>query len=272
MSLDPRFLRPGYGVERSGLHKRRRFRIVFAAAVMLVAAAVVLSVMAYRFITNPDRFHVRQIIVQGAEFADREEIEARVRELTDSNVLLVDLEEVCRAVEQLPWVEKAKARKVLPDTLQIAVVERLPVVYVVLGDRIYLADESGILIDEWRPEHPFIGPPVVRGFDGLSREETRERVRLAAVLLKELRQRRPEWYDRISEVLADQPRRLTVLLRDTDTPIIVGDTEITERLEKYFSIEEELKRRYDTLEYIDVRFDRRLYAKPVGRVHDGQAP
>lgn len=274
MSLDPRFLRPSRGVERSGVQRSRKYRLVVAAVVVLMAAAVGFSVLAYRFITHPDRFRVREIIVQGAEFSDVEEVKAEVLELTNSNVLLVDLDEVCRRIEQLPWIETAKARKVLPDSLQLSLVERVPTVLVLMDgdDQIHLADNTGLMIDKLRPEHPFTNLPIVRGVAQLSIGETSELASIAASLLEELKRQRPDWHDRISEVNVYQPDRLYVILNDSNTPILVGDKDLTERLGKYFSIEASLKQRYDNPEYIDVRFDRRLYVKPASGERNGQTP
>jgi len=270
VSRDPHFLRPGRGVERGSLRRKRRYRLVVAAGVLLLAAAVVLSLMAYSFVTNPRQFTVSRILVEGAEFADRELVEATVRELTGGNVLMVDLREVCAAVERLPWVRRAQARKVLPDTLQLTLDERLPTAYVLLGGEIFLTDGTGTVIDRLRPEHPFIGLPVIRGVDGLPEAELQERLRLATAMLDELRRQRPAWYDRVSEIEVAEPRRLSVLLGDRTAPIIVGDRDAVARLGKYFSIEAELDRRYDSPEYIDVRYERRLYIKPGGEEALGQ--
>ena len=56
MSLDPRFHRPDRGVERSGVQRRRRYRLVLALGVVIAAAAVIFTVVAYQFLTHPDRF------------------------------------------------------------------------------------------------------------------------------------------------------------------------------------------------------------------------
>jgi cell division septal protein FtsQ len=265
MARDPHFLRPGRGVERSRIKRRRRVLLLLFLAVALVGAAAGLTLAAYQFLTSPESFQVRKIIVDGAEFASTDEISEAVRKLTEGNVLLVDLKQVRTAVESHPWVKAAQVRKVLPDTLQISVVERIPTACVILEGEIYLTDESGSLIDRLKPEHPFIGLPLIGGLDGLEPERRHERLALAVAMLSDLRQRKPAWFERLSEIYPEPLMHSRLRLRDMDCLFLVdcSDEDLIGQLEKYFSVEASIRKRYNKIDYIDLRFDRRLVVKTV---------
>jgi cell division septal protein FtsQ len=263
MPRDPHFLRPGRGVERSRAGRRRRVLLVFIFAFALVAGGAVLTLTTYQYLTNPESFQVRKIIIEGAEFAPQEEIADAVRQLTAGNVLLVDLKQVRSAVESHPWVAEATVRKVLPDTLQIGISERVPTACVILEGEIYLTDDSGILIDKLRPEHPFIGLPVIGGIDSLEPDKRRERIALAASMLSDLKRRRSHWYERLSEIYPEPLRRTRLRFKDMDCDFLVdAETgELVGSLGKYFDIEASIRKRYNKIDYIDLRFDRRLVVK-----------
>ncbi|HUX06793.1 MAG TPA: FtsQ-type POTRA domain-containing protein [Acidobacteriota bacterium] len=263
MSRDPHFLRPGHGVERSKARRKRRFLLVSALALILIGAAFGMTLAAYQFLTNPESFKVSEILIEGAEFASHAEIAETVRQLTAGNVLLVDLQQVRAAVEAHPWVREARVRKVLPDTLQITVDERHPTALVILQGEIFLTDGSGILIDRFRPEHPFIGLPLIGAVDGLEPEERTNRLRLATDMLGDLKLRRPDWFEVLSEIYVAPLKKMKLRLNSIDCDFFFdgGRGDLVDSLEKYFSVEASIHRLYNKIDYIDLRFDRRLVIK-----------
>lgn len=260
---DPRFLRSTVAVHRSGA--RRSGRAVAAIAIMILFAGIGAAILGYLYFTAPSQFVVRTLVINGAVFADEAAIRAAVLEKTGGNMLLVDLLEVCRAVDAVPWVEKTAARKVLPDTLQLDIVERRPSAYVVIGEEIWLADAGGTIIDRLKPEHPFIGLPLIRGLDALTEAERPARLSRGVALLAELEQDHPDWYTRISDIDCADPAALRITIAGARAPVIVGDENPIAGLAKYFMIEGTLQGRYDTVEHFDARFTRRLYVKTPGK-------
>ncbi len=263
MSRDPHFLRPGRGVERSKARRRRRYLLVFALALILIGAAVGMTLMTYQFLTSPDSFQVQNILVEGAEFASDEDIVETVQQFTAGNVLLVNLQQVRAAVEEHPWVREARVRKVLPGTLQITISERLPTALVLLQGEIFLTDGSGILIDRLRPEHPFIGLPLIGAVEGLKPEERKERLQLATAMLADLKTRRPVWYESLSEIYATPLSKMKLRFTSVDCDFFFdgGRRDLVESLAKYFSVEASIHNLYNRIDYIDLRFDRRLVVK-----------
>ena len=263
MKRDPKFLRPGHGVERSRVKRRRRAFLIVSLVLFLVATAAVLVVFAYGVLTSPASFQVHEVVVSGTEFSDAGEIASTARGLISGNMLIADLQKVRAEVERHPWVRSARVLKVLPDTLRIEVTERLPNAFALIDGELFLTDDSGILIDRLRPEHPFTDLPVIRGLDGLESEDWGGRLTRAAGLLAELDDAHPSWRMRVSELVAGNPEKLLLRLNDLDCDLIVNESDFIGGLERYFSVEASIRKRYNEIDYIDLRFARRLVIKEM---------
>ena len=263
MKRDPKFLRPGRGVERSRVKRRRRAIFIVALVLFLAATAAVLVVFTYGVLTSPASFQVHEVVVTGTEFADPEEIASAARGLIEGNMLLADLQKVRAEVERHPWVLSARVQKVLPDKLRIEVTERLPNAFALVDGELFLTDDSGILIDRLRPEHPFTDLPVIRGLDGLDENEFGMRLGRAVGLLARLEDEHPSWREDVSELVTGDPEKILLRLKDLNCDLIVSENDFIGGLERYFSVEASIRQRYNEIDYIDLRFARRLVVKPM---------
>lgn len=170
MSSDPRFMRNRPELPRSS-RKKKNTRLMLAFLGILVVAIIAASYFTWVHFTSPEQFVVSQLIVNGVTFADLDQIRSQVGETAKTNMLFLDLQVVCRAVEQVPWVKKATARKVLPETLHLEIVEARPLAFTILEKDLYLVDAEGELIDYLRTEHPFSDMPIINGISGLEEKE-----------------------------------------------------------------------------------------------------
>lgn len=73
-----------------------------------------------------------------------------------------DLDAARKHVESLPWVARATLRKLYPDTLEVAVVERLPYALWQHGDTVSLIDPQGTVITDYIGER-YTNLPLVVG-------------------------------------------------------------------------------------------------------------
>lgn len=73
-----------------------------------------------------------------------------------------DLDAARDRVEALPWVARATLRKLYPDTLEVAVVERLPYALWQNGDTVSLIDPQGTVITDYIGER-YTNLPLVVG-------------------------------------------------------------------------------------------------------------
>lgn len=88
-------------------------------------------------------FEVRDVEVTGVDRLSEQVVYGRVLADRDRPMPLVDLEEVRQRLLDLPWVADARVSRVLPDTLKVDIVERVPHAVLRKPDRLVLIDAEG---------------------------------------------------------------------------------------------------------------------------------
>ncbi len=209
--------------------------------------------------------HVSQIVVRGNQHLARGEVLALLAGLEGQHLLQTDLEVWRRRVLGSPWVEHATLRRVLPSTVEVVIRERLPIALGRIRGDLYLVDEQGRVIDEFGPNYGQFDLPIV---DGLSdHSATGEpvvdpaRAGLAASLLRAL-QGQPALMQRVSQIDVSSAHDAVVLLDQDRALVHLGDEQFVERLQRYLELHEALHARVPDIEYVDLRFDDRIYVRP----------
>ena len=84
-----------------------------------------------------------------------------------------------------------------------------------------------------------------------------------------------EWAGRVSQIDVADPRDAIVLLDGDATRIRLGDGRFLERLRSYLELVPALRERVPAIDYVDLRFDQRVYVRPLSgarrRPMDGDA-
>ena len=206
---------------------------------------------------------VTTITVQGHEHVSPGEVLALVGPLRGQNILMADLETHRQQLMTSGWVKTATLRRVLPSTIEVSVEERDPVGLARFGGRLYLIDSGGTVIDEHGPRFAEGGLPIIDGLSpgpGVADNETR--TQLAASLLAAL-DATPELLSRISQIDVEDPYDAVVLLNDDPTLIHLGYEEFAERLGEYLALAPSLRAHVPDIDYVDLRFDRRVFIRPA---------
>lgn len=138
--------------------------------------------MGYRTVTASAFFDAKTIDVRGATRVSRDEIERIVRAQTERNgVWNANLEIIRNEVEKLAYVKSAAVSRVLPNSIQVRLDERIPKAVARLNAGDFWVDETAFVIsavdkNEQRPDF------VLRGWDesrtDRANKENQERVRL----------------------------------------------------------------------------------------------
>lgn len=126
-----------------------RYRRSPAGAVALTALAVGLGGWG---IVNSPMFDTRRIEVRGAHHLSSNEVVAAAGVRTGQNLVRVATDRVALSVEGLSWVADAVARRDLPSTLVIHVVERTPTAWLVDPEGFAVVARDGTVLE--RPSHP----------------------------------------------------------------------------------------------------------------------
>ncbi len=237
-------------------------------AARVIALALVVGYAAYRGVTliaAASSLQIGHMVVRGHQRLSTGEVLALVEGLRGRNILAVELDEWQQKLLSSPWVERATIRRVLPSTVEISIHERRPMGIGRLGTAMYLIDGEGVIIDEYGPAYADIDLPIIDGIgaspqDGgslvdVTRAEFAGRV-IGAIAT------RPEIAKRVSQVdVADLHDAVVIL--DGDAALLhLGDTEFVARLQQYIDLAPALHERLAGIDYVDLRFDERMYVRP----------
>ena len=221
-----------------------------------------------RLVLKSHWFVIRQIAVHGTSRLTPEDVQALVSDLRQENILAVDLGHYRRQLTDSPWIGAVTIHRQLPSTVVIDVTERTPLVFAHLGDRLFLVDQTGVIIDEVGPQYHDLDLPVVDGLgavgDAPGSAVDSWRVAVVGRFLSAL-SAAPALRARVSAIDIADPHDITVQLEGDATVVKLGDAHFVERLERYLALVPALRRTVANVEYVDVRFDN-LFVMPRGRL------
>jgi cell division protein FtsQ len=117
----------------------------------------------HRYATHAPHFAVKALRLPPLAHVSPETLEARAGAVLGQNLFQVDLEALAREVLKEPWIASARARRELPATVALDLLERRAACAVALGP-LYLADEAGQLFKRAGAAEA-AGLPVVTGLE-----------------------------------------------------------------------------------------------------------
>lgn len=253
--------------------KRGRWALLVRPLVtygVLAAAAVYAVYRGGSLLAHARVLRIDQIVVRGNVRLANGEVLAILSGLRGQNIVLIDLDAWRRRLLASPWVEDAALRRSLPATVEVVVTERLPIALGRLHGELYLMDERGVVIDQYSPRYADLDLPVVDGLtdahgDGANRDAAR--AELAARLLSSL-QADPEVARRVSQIDVSDVHNAAVILTGDPAVIYVGTDRFLQRLTSYLQLASAVRERVEAIDYVDLRFDDRIYVRPAA----GQTP
>jgi cell division septal protein FtsQ len=257
---DKRFRRSDY---RPG--RRRTSQLIarfWKPAVVVIGAGAVVAAAAGVILTAP-ALAVDRLVLRGQQRLSSAEVEALLGGLIGSNILRADLEAYRQKVLASTWVETASLRRVLPSTIEVRVVERVPVAIARLHQQLYLVDAAGVVIDEFGPTYRDLDLPMVDGLAGPvaargAARIDRGRIQLVDRFLQSFGAR-ADLRERISQIDVTNAADLVVLLDDDAAYLHLGTDQFVERLEFYLQMLPKLGEQFQQIDYVDLRVEGRLF-------------
>lgn len=239
----------------------RRWRAALAIGVVALTAYACQRAVAV--VVGLEIFHVDQINVRGNHRLSNGEVLARLDSLRGRSVLSVDLAEWRRALLHSPWVADASLRRTLPSTIDVVILERAPLGIGRINGSLYLVDDRGALIDEYGPSYADLDLPIIDGLSAAPEEQSSNvyRAMLARRLLDALRVQ--NLASQISQIDVSDSRNAVVLLEGDPTLIRLGSERFVERLQSYHELAPTLRDQVPAIDYVDLRFDERVYVGPA---------
>lgn len=258
---------------RSDLRPARRrrlgqlvWRVSAAVTVTLVAAAA--GVGAFGWLRGSPLLQIDRLRVHGTVRLSTADVEALLSGLRGQNILSVNLAEYRGRALESPWVAAVTLSRLLPSTVDVRVTERVPMAIARFAGQLYLVDGGGIIVDEYGPQYRDFDLPIV---DGLIAEQTAgapaiepERLQVTARLLAALTAS-PAIGTRVSQVDVADARDVVVLLDGDPVRLHIGQESFVERLQQYLELAPALREQLAGIDYVDLRFGDRVFARARGR-------
>jgi cell division protein FtsQ len=242
---------------------KRLLRDGLVALVLLYGVYRGSSVVAHARVLQVDR-----IIVRGNDRLSKGEVLAVLSGLRGESLVWTDLDRWRRRLMASPWVRDAALRRSLPSTVEVVILERQPIGIGRINGDMYLVDDHGVVIDQYGPQYADFDLPIV---DGLSAAPSAGggmtddvRAELAARVIAALKAK-PAIARRLSQIDVSDSHNASVILSGDPAVIHLGEDQFLPRLQTYLELASALRERVPDIDYVDLRFDDRIYVRPAGK-------
>ena len=257
---------------RAHVKPSRRKRSWRALIKPLLAGVVFAAALAYGVVrasaiaAHAHVLQIEQIIVRGNERLSKGEVLAVLNGLRGESLVWIDLDHWRRRLMTSPWVRDAALRRLLPSTVEVVVSERQPIGIGRINSDMYLVDERGVIIDQYGPQYADLDLPIIDGLaaapNGGGSLTDEGRADLAARVIAAV-QSKPNVARRLSQVDVSDLHNASVILSGDPAVIQLGDDQFLTRLQGYLDLAPTLRERVADIDYVDLRFDDRIYVRPT---------
>ncbi|MFQ6109066.1 MAG: cell division protein FtsQ/DivIB [Candidatus Aminicenantales bacterium] len=250
------FRRPKERVKPKKMQKRFRVRFIhILLTFLLIAGLFFLIQQTYLFLITWDNLDVERIEVDCKKTFLKEEILQSFKGKNLGNILLLDIDQLQNKFKDHRWVKDVRVRKIFPSSLKIEIRERVPAA-VVRKENHYLIDRDGILLEKINPQERKDLPLFVDA--NHFKRSYQEKLHLAWECLESL----PSEERKQVELLdLSEYANVTIKLKGEETRLKLGADHFSRKLQIFRSYRTKLEA-LCPLEYVDLRFDDRLYIKP----------
>src|SRR5262245_57615979 len=247
--------------------RRGSWRTLLRGAVkygLLMLAAIYALYRGGAVVAHAGMLRVDQILIQGNTRLTHGDVLAVLTGLRGENIVRTDLTAWRKRLMSSPWVRDAALRRSLPSTVEVMLWERAPIGIGRINGDLYLVDEHGVVIDGYGPKYADLDLPVVDGLRGASGGTTTDEARaeLAARLIASVAPQ-PAVARRLSQVDVKDLHNASVILSGDPAVIYVGEDRFLQRLQSYVDLSEALRVRVPDIDYVDLRFEGRIYVRPA---------
>lgn len=224
----------------------------------ILASFFFLLMKFYLFLITWEELDVKKTQV----FCPLEKITGDIELLLDptqlGNLLVLDLGRLQRRLETHRWVKEARLRKVFPSTLWVEIKERQPAAILQTGSTFLLIDKEGVILEPLSTRNDFPLPVLTDASE--FKEHYQEKLSLAWSCLDSIP---AEIRGGIDSLDLSQMDAITLTFKQYPTRLLLGSEHFREKTEFFQMALAHLENQNGPLEYVDLRFDNRIYIKPL---------
>jgi len=268
--------RPATGKKKKNLKNRRVepkkdykgiFTRVLYSLIMLVCAIALLIGAAFGMymLSISDSFQIEHIEVRGNQRLSTEDILALSDIRHGQGTFDLDLELIGQRLEENDWILKARVERLLPRGIRVSIVEHTPCCIVNL-DYLYYVDTQGKVFKVLH-HGDSLDYPMVSGFTraGLESENTpgAEWLKRVVGVVDELGERTHFNIDEVAQIHVDFERGIELFTLEHGVTLRLGRDQFSAKLDLLERMYPQLKKKLDTLEYIDLNVPGKLIVKEL---------
>ncbi len=242
-----------------------RIGLVIAKLLILLLAIALLGYGSCYYANSIDLFSLQKVVVSGTSLVPNHEVLKSSGVTFGSSLFHLPLDSIQQRIVAHPYIQAVQISRQFPRTVFIQVRERDPIAYINHGD-FSCVDQYGVIIPVPRTERT-LSLPVLSGFDGVDNLQAGSRssdpkLIQAVDLLDQVRRDHPDFYARISELVATNGEYVIYTAENT-TKIFLGQTALPEkvRLLNAFRAATGDQRSWGDYEYIDLRYAKQVIVR-----------
>ena len=200
-----------------------RYGLPLLISGILIVALGVLGATFYQTATGSTFFRARSVEVRGNSHTSADDIRRLVSaDVEKTGVWNADLGELRAKIEKFAYVKSASVSRVLPGSIRVDLVERVPAALVRMSSGNYIVDGEGVLLEKAAANDQSF-PFAMHGWDESKTEkampENVARLKLYKKMLDEWRQF--DLASRVKRVDVSSLREPTATIEDSGRPISV---------------------------------------------------
>ena len=215
-----------------------------------------------------DHLHLENITVRGNDYLNRDQIIESSIIPKYPNLLNLNIKTIQERIENHPFIKSAIVSREFPSSLNIDVVERLPLAYINNASQMYLVDSEGIVLPVRKGQFDF-DVPILSGFNSdenlypIGNRSLSQKVLESVSFLTEIKNNHTVLYNDLSEVQISTADEYILCLSKYPTKIYLGVNEISNQLSilHKFSIMLNNKRSLHDFHYVDLRYKNQVIVK-----------
>jgi len=208
--------------------------------------------------------------IRGLHYVPESLVMMKVKEFEDlhKNLFTLDINQLRRSIEVLPWVREAIVQRTFPDKLTIQIQERIPIAFVRTEQGMSLVDEEGILLECSADTLSAFDFPVISGLEpGLDQESinrNKRRTALYRFLIQSLDMNGAGLSRDISEIYLEDLGNISVIPSEDTILVHLGTESLQEKFRRYLAMSRELKQKYPRLDSVDLRYHNQVVINTAG--------
>ena len=214
-----------------------------------------------------DHFELSRIILTGQSYLDRNDV-IKYADLSRYPILTkIDLSAIQTKLESHPYIKAARISRNFPRTLQIDIIERIPISYI-NHSPLYMVDTDGYILPAKNGTIEF-DVPMLTGFNPadelypIGEKCLSQKINEAVGLLNRIKTQFPSFYEDISEIIINPKDEYELYLLKKPTKIYLGSRDISRQLtilQEFVKSIRGVRSIYD-YQYVDLRYWKQVVVK-----------